>query len=118
MWKKYHSEILGTAIEGDRTSPPTRWWNHIFLVLWGWKTVTVFGVSEEAVRIGYRVGYRPLCGQSMVEDRISHEPTFRMRVGHEACTFFAVTADGQEIPLQTVGRTVKNDPNYKNAPLH
>lgn len=54
----------------------------------------------------------------MIEDKLNHSRRFRMKNGHEDCTFFAITRDGEEIPLKVVVRTVKNDEVYADVPLH
>lgn len=101
MWNRFNGSVRGTFVRGDKASPKTRWYNHLFLALFGWKTVTIFSIPAEDAKRGYRVGYLPFDGEPMVESELNHESRFRMRIGHEACTFFAVDADGAEIPSRS-----------------
>ena len=118
MWKRYRGKIRSLCVEGDKTAPPTTWWNHLYLALWGWKVVTVFEVSVEEAKLGYRIGYLPFDGKAMIEERINHDRRFRVKNGNEACTFFAIAPDGIEVALTMVARSVKNDATYEHAPLH
>lgn len=92
-------------VPGDKSVPPTRWWNRAWLCRWFWKPV-VFGVWAEAVQDGYRVGYR-LPGDELtiwVKQEVRHEEWFAMRIGHEACYFFALDAvSGEEILIHRLG---------------
>ena len=118
MWSSYKGSVQGVKVEGDKSAPPTKWYNHLILALWGWKVVTVFEVSEGAARIGYQVGYMPFDGKGMVESKVNYDRRFRMKNGHEDCTFFAVNPKGEEVALKVVTRTMKDDPAYQDAPLH
>lgn len=119
MWKRYEKGTAqGTHVQGDASTPPTRWWNHWYLALWGWKIVTVFEVSADDAAQGYQVGYLPFDGDPKVEGKLNHSRRFRMKNGHEDCTFFAVTIDGQEVPLTVIARTDIQDTKYHDAPLH
>jgi hypothetical protein len=118
MWKRFQGKIQGIHVDGDAESPPTEWWNHLYLALWGWKVVTVFEVTEEAAMSGYRIGYLPFDGKAMLESAMNHDRRFRMKIGHEACTFFAIAPDGTEAELKVVSRTMKDDVKHKDAPLH
>ncbi|MFA6429238.1 MAG: hypothetical protein WCV84_01940 [Patescibacteria group bacterium] len=73
MWTKHQGNVQGVHVEGDKSAPPTKWWNHLYLALWGWKAVTVFEVSEDAAREGYQLGYLPFDGNAMVESTVNHE---------------------------------------------
>ncbi len=118
MWTEYLGKVTGVRVEGDKTVSPTRWWNHLWLVLVGWKVVTVFEVSAEDAEQGYRIGYIAFDGKTMVESTVHHDRRFRMKNGHEDCSFFAVTINGREVPLTIITRTVKNDATHQGAPLH
>lgn len=118
MWKRYRGKIRSLCVEGDKTAPPTTWWNHLYLALWGWKVVTVFEVSVEEAKLGYRIGYLPVNGKAMIESRVNHDRRFRVKNGHEACTFFAIALDGTGVALKMIARSVKDDTTYENAPLH
>lgn len=117
MYRKFDGQVAGLAVAGDLAAPLTRWWNHLFLALWGWKTIVVLEVSEEAAKAGYRVGYRSFFGTTMLGEGVLHTRRFRMRIGHEPCTFFAADASGREVPLLLVERTTKSDPVYRDISL-
>lgn len=117
MYKRFDGAVVGLEVAGDLAAPPTQWWNHLFLALWGWNTVAVLEVSEEAAKAGYRVGYRSFFGATMLETEVLHARRFRMRIGHEPCTFFALDASGREVPLLLVERTTKRDPVYQDISL-
>lgn len=118
MWKEFPSTVQGTLAKGDPSVSPTTWYNHWYMAKWGWKTVTVFEVSEEAAENGYDIGYKPFEGKTRVEGKTNHERRFRMKNGFEDCTFFAIDKDGKEVPLTVVARTTKDDATYEDAPLH
>jgi hypothetical protein len=103
MWKSYTGRIEGIILQGDPKVPPTRWWNHLWLVLFVWNEVTILEVPPDAPP--YRVGYAPYAGGQMYQTRLLHKPRFAVRHGHENCRFFAVTADGTELPLKIATRT-------------
>lgn len=118
-WEIFQGSITGTPVDGDLTAPPTRWWNHLFLALWGWRAVAVFKVGEADAAAGYRVGYKPSTGgPAKLKTHASHAPSFRMKVGRDDCTFFAVGPGGKEIPLQFVAFTNVDNLAYGALPLH
>ncbi|MEN9558186.1 MAG: hypothetical protein RL141_555 [Candidatus Parcubacteria bacterium] len=119
MWYRIYGypPVEGVLVQGDETCPRTRWWNHLYLLLWGWKTVAVFEVSEEDARLGYRVGYEPLEGAAMFQTKTSYARRFRMRIGREACKFFAFRDNG-EVSLTLVIETDIWDAAYHDAPLY
>ncbi|MBP9747587.1 hypothetical protein KBD13_01460 [Patescibacteria group bacterium] len=117
MYKVFKGQVAGLEMAGDLAAPPTKWWNHLYLALWGWKTIVVLEVSEEVAKAGYRVGYRSFFGRVMLGEGVLHARRFRMQIGHEPCTFFAVDAAGHEVPLLLVERTTKNNPVYAGLPL-
>ena len=100
-WIPYTKPIKGRLIAGDPCAPPTRWWN---LSRMRWRKIAVFRVSE--YQNGYHIGFRTGFGDSKVTRTEIHDPTFAMRVGQEACTFFAVTSPlGSELELELVLET-------------
>lgn len=120
-WKKFDS--LGwrcIEVKGDKNAPPTRWWNHWWLAWRGWRKVQVFGVSEEAARAGYRVGYRLANGKSyLCPDRLYYVG-FRARIRRESREFFALIGDGKEkteVVLAKGSMTRKDDSEHEGLPL-
>lgn len=102
MWKRYAGRVIGIHLAGDPNVPPTRWWNHWFLVHFVWKQVSILEVPEE-VDV-YRIGFIDTFGGTMYNTRPMFKRRFAVRHGHEPCSFFAVTKDGTEIPLTLVKR--------------
>ena len=120
-WSEYKGDpIKGIKVEGDKTVPPTKWWNVPYLRAYVWKVVTVFEVSQEAARDGYRIGYVPFKGKAMLEDVGYHDRRcFGMLNGYEDCTFFAVSVlDGSEVPLAVFRRTDKEGVAMLGVALH
>jgi hypothetical protein len=119
MWKEYKgASITGTLVQGDPESPPTRWYNHLYLVLFGWKVTVCFQVSEYDAKHGYHVGYVPFNGKAMAEVDTYFDRQFRMKIGHEDCTFFAINRHGKEIPLKIVHRITKEESADWTSRLH
>ena len=117
-WQKFKGEVKGTRVEGDPAARPTRWWNWWYLAWWGWGTVVVFQIKYKIYSSkGYRVGYKPSKGATRVKNVILQNRRFRMRIGHEACTFFAFNQKWKEIPLRLVARTTIWDAKYQKVPL-
>lgn len=117
MWDTYNRPVVGVMVEGDKNSPPTRWWNHLYLAVFGWKVVTVFEVSAKDAERGYSVGYLPIDGKGKVEIKLNYDRFFRMRNGHEDCTFFAINEKGEEVHIEVVGRTTIRTGD-QGIPLH
>ncbi len=123
-WNAFNGNVTGgVKVGGDPKSPPTHWWNWFYLAKFGWKTVAVFKLKnpEDAAR-GYRIGYKPTTGDATGETRVKSEVQtsfgFRMKVGYEECTFFAVDRNDAEVPIEFVAKTVKGDAQYADLPLH
>ena len=77
--------IAGLFVEGDPNVPPTRWWNHLYLLFWGWETVVVFQVDRSKDgSLPYRVGFRDSWGKTMLYAIPRYYPCFVARIGHEA----------------------------------
>lgn len=118
-WRLFLEPIEGTPIDGDLTQPRTRWWNHLYLALWGWKMTIVFEVNSSDAAIGYQVGYKPSTGgPAQLKTIVSHDKYFRMKLGREDCRFYAIGPEWREIPLKVVTRTRIDDPVYAAVPLH
>lgn len=96
-------KISGCTLIGDTKVPPTTLRNIIFLKKFVW-VHGVFKVSQSAARAGYRVGYIAYDGTMRVCSSWLHDQSFRVRIGHEHCTFFAIDGLGNEIPLTLVVR--------------
>lgn len=108
-------------VTGDKSVLPTRWWNHLFYVLFGWKTVAVFEVvGPLPLNSGYHVGFRTYKGEMWVcRNHEIMEKQFAMQVGHEDCEFFALMKHSTSLlPIRLVERTVKKDPKYKDVSLY
>lgn len=117
MWKKFSKEIKnGELVKGDKTAPPTRWWNILWLLFFGWKKQAV--LNNVMLGRACRVGYRDFHGKTMLNSEFTYERRFRVRIGHEDCTFFGIDADGKETVLVAdEGLYDKDDPRIQNLPL-
>jgi len=114
-WVKFDaSQIHGTRAKGDKTVPPTRWWNHLYLLLFRWRKVTVYLVPEEYT--SYRVGYKPETGPARILEEPLNSRRFAVRNGFEDCVFFAIDRDGHEIILLELEQT-RDDCLSSNTPL-
>lgn len=128
MWKRSDGgkSCNGRTVEGDTTVPPTRWWNHWWLVWRGWSTVAVFEVkTDKAFRVGYRDAWAtayintdllnvPVTGARPL-GRTTRWPHFNLLVGFEDCTFFAVDEDGNEVPITLIKRTPRKDITFNDG---
>ncbi|MFA6100187.1 MAG: hypothetical protein WC750_04955 [Patescibacteria group bacterium] len=114
-WEKFSDKVEGKLVEGDKTAPPTKWWNFHWLLLFGWKNVVIFKVSQEAAERGYHVGFRPLIGEAQFHFVTCHSRSFKMSLGHEDCTFFAIDDKGHEIPIELLTIGNKNTYQYSGA---
>lgn len=113
--------VSGTKVSGDPTVPRTRWWNHLLLLWFWWKKVTVFQVPLEVTNRGFCIGFIPEKGKPMIKTDILHEWRFRVRNGREDCIFFALPANSDmrpEIPLAVVTQTTKDNRTYADLPLY
>lgn len=109
--------MTGAHVEGDKNVPATKWWNHLWLVLAGWKTMVVFQVMDEAkAEAGYRVGYKDKFGRCKVCHVVSNSRKFKMLIGHEGCTFFAVDLDGNELPILALERLPRDSDLHAGIP--
>lgn len=103
MWQTYLGRVEGLLLGGDKNVPPTKWWNHIWLILHVWKTVSVLAVPIEVK--AFRVGYIPESGVAKYNTKVLTVPWFAVRHGHEDCRFFAIDLKGTELPLEVSRRT-------------
>ena len=108
MWERLDKTVTaGILVPGDKLAPPTRWWNHWFLVLFGWKTVATFRVGTSIAKNGYSVGYTTDKGVSWQSGETCHDQFFSLKVGHEDCVFFAyVMPENGFFTLQPPGYAV------------
>lgn len=69
MWEKFEigTSCKGCLVEGDTTVSPTRWWNHLWLLRWGWRTAVVFEVKTDKV---FRVGFRNKWGKAYINTKL------------------------------------------------
>lgn len=103
MWREYPGRVEGLLLAGDKNVPPTKWWNHLWLIHRVWKTVSVLVVPVEVK--AYRVGYIPESGVAMFSTKVLNVPWFAVRHGYEDCRFFAVDLEGTELPIDVSRRT-------------
>lgn len=106
-WKKldkHYNLDLAVVSLGDKSCPPTRWWNHWWLLATGaWKHAVVIEVEPPADKHAmHTVGYDPFEGSAMCKrlDIMTAKVAFRM--GYESCRFFAFDAQGNQLPLRVV----------------
>lgn len=114
-WSKFSRKIEGKLVKGDKTAPPTKWWNYHWLLWFGWKKVAVFKVSDEAAKNGYHVGFKPSAGEAEVHLALCHSRTFKMAIGREDCIFFAIDEKGREVPLKLLAVAKKDEDQYSGA---
>ena len=116
----------GILVRGDKRVAPTNLFNWRFMVhQGGWKMMAVFRLANlaEATK-GYRIGYRPsnseqwIVGKERVLPELRTSEFFRMRIGHEDCTFYAVDREGNELGLVPVIVTNIDNPSYRTMPLY
>jgi len=114
-WVKFNaSRIRGTLAKGDKSVPPTRWWNRRYLQLFCWNKMTVFMVPEGIE--SYRVGFKSLTGDAELNEEVLTSRKFAVRNGFEDCIFFAIDRDGREITLLELEQT-RDDCLPSNTPL-
>jgi len=117
MWRRTHRTYLGIIVPGDKTVPPTRWWNHLWLLLWGWKCYAFFSVRY-VPSDGYFVGFRDFTEKTMIQSVKQTSPEFRVRIGYEDCEFFAINAKGKPIDLDFKGcRKITHPSEKRRFPL-
>ncbi|MBM3204464.1 hypothetical protein FJZ48_00570 [Candidatus Uhrbacteria bacterium] len=125
-WHTFNKPIQGVKVPGDPRAPKTfhgylgktRWWV-IALKFIFWKEIALFRVDPQAAERGYRVGFRNVMGLTMILDRQVKDPLFRMRIGHESCTFFIIDHEGNELPLTFERKLIDPlDREYAKYPLH
>lgn len=106
MWTKIEY-VPGTLVKGDNSAPPTRWWNHLWLAMFGWNMIVTFRVPNEVAAGGYFVGYTPSKGSAWYKKVRCHDEFFSMKVGYEDCVFFALPIDPKQPPCSPtiVGRS-------------
>ena len=118
-WHQYHGSAKGARVEGDPGAPKTRWWNAWILRRYFWKKVAILRPQIPLGTTHYRIGFRTASGQASIMDRMVTGVQFAMRIGHEDCTFFALSrTDGHEIPLRVVTTTRLDDSHHQDTPLY
>lgn len=117
-WHQYHGTAHGTRVDGDPNVWATRPWNAWFLRRFRWKKIVILQPQVPA-GTHYRIGYRTVDGQAFVMDRMVTDAQFAMRLGHEDCTFFALSkTDGLEISLRVVATTRVDENKHHDTPLY
>lgn len=97
-WEPYKKNIVGTRVEGDPGQPETNWWNHLLLIR-RWTKLAVFRVKPQVAGTGFRIGFKNFAGKAYLLDEVLNTVTFAVRLGREACTFFALDLEGIETPI-------------------
>ena len=115
MWEKFHGKVSGVIVSGDHSVAPTRWWNHLYLLWFRWKKVTVLRVPS--YQDGYHLGYVPFKGSARLQSQVLTHKLIRVRNGYEDCIFFATNAKGEEVKIEVVIQTNMDDQSYKDVPL-
>ncbi|MBI2038240.1 MAG: hypothetical protein HYT15_04970 [Candidatus Magasanikbacteria bacterium] len=115
-WKKVDRVDKGITITGNHGVPPTRWWNHWWLALFGWKTIVTFSLPDEVATSGYRVGFTTKDGKSWCKRTIAHDKFFSMKIGYEDCKFWVKAARNPEQP-DTDGAVILPE-LISRGPLH
>ncbi len=97
-------EVTGVRVEGDLYALPSkanRFYMTIVRALWTKKAVLQL-VDPDDARQGYRVGFRDVWGTMHVREIVQFEPGFKMRIGLEPVTFFALNGENKEVPLKVI----------------
>lgn len=102
------TKVGGILLKGDTTVPPTRWWNHLFLLWWYWKQVSVIEIVGK-YNAPYSIGYIPFTGKAMIWSEEFRGRCFAVRHGHEDCRFFALDRHGFPAELRPIQRTMLNE---------
>ncbi len=102
MWRSFSGKVRGIRLAGDPTVPPTRWWNHLYLLHFVWKETSILEVID--MDQPFYVGYIDSNGKTMYKAKLL-DGRFSVLHGHEACRFFAVRPDGTELDVNVVTRT-------------
>ncbi len=116
-WKKHPKPVTrGTLVMGDDMAMPTRWWNHWALATFGWKTVAILEARSKDVF----PGFKPITGDIayVSTERLREGNRFRMRIGREACTFFAIDLSGNEVRVDFVKKARIDDLETRSLPLY
>jgi hypothetical protein len=116
-WKPFEGTVTGNVMYGDPKAPVSRWWNNWWLIAFGWKKVAVFEAKLPNPVDPFFVGFRASDGTMKLNDEPQHARMFRVLIGRESCTFFAVGTEGEEIPLVHLRTVTRDDPAYRGAPL-
>jgi hypothetical protein len=115
-WSKFSGKVEGLLVEGDKTMPPTTWWNFHWLYWFGWKRVVVFEVSPEIASRGFHVGFKQ-GSEAKVHFATCRVRRFKLRLGHEDCTFFAIDDTGREVPIKLLDVAGKDEDWHLGAEL-
>ncbi|MCX6785629.1 MAG: hypothetical protein NTZ18_02115 [Candidatus Komeilibacteria bacterium] len=99
-------KIKGMVIEGDREVPPTKWYNILWMLLFGWKTVAVLSAQSEEEE--WYIGFEDFHGNWMLCQTPILDNNIAVKIGRESCRFFAISGPKpelmQELPLTLVAR--------------
>ena len=102
-------------VRGDEEVPPTRAGRKWFDMRFFWRQQAVLQVMEEQSRRGFFVGFFDHKGRAFLRVRPIHDQKFRMRVGHEDVTFFALGNIRCLIQLRLLGVFPRDGKNFITA---
>ena len=99
------AKVGGILLKGDPKVPATRWWNHLYLLWWVWKDVSVIEIANAGYKPPYSIGYIPFSGKAKVWSEEFRGRRFAVRHGREDCTFFVLDCYGFPAELRVIERT-------------
>lgn len=122
-WKRCDGfQIKGVRVEGDHKMPPTP--DNPVLLFWHihfvWRKAAVFRVEPDMAKAKFFIGFHNYRGETYLRQApiAVREEKFAMRLGHEACVFFAIDHNDKEIALHRVAVTYTTGPQYSSVPLY
>lgn len=117
-WIAYPYKMTGTMVDGIPAAPSTTSKiKNLWLKFFGWKMAAYFKVAPDAARHGFRVGYIPFPNYDRPQICLSicTDEKVMLKIGHEACRFFAADMENREIPLELIGVFPVSDNSIRQA---